>query len=212
MDYIFDNTIRVYENGKERILKLLDSGYKQEAIILSVTICEVLLKDFCRICKGVWIHHKYGLFIKGLNNKETHKFKMKIRDYLISIGAYDNFLKSYYIYQDTSLDPDVDALHEVLFEKIERINFQNLNDKRGARNAYKFFFDIDLKENLNSDRVVSFEKWDQLAKLIQERHNIIHAGSESTMIPDEIRDVIFSLDYLKEFLVNKIGSYYYSNK
>jgi len=118
------------------------------------------------------------------------------------------FLKSYYVYRDVSLNADVDALNEILFGKNERINFQNLNDDRGAKNAYKFFFDIDLKENLNSNREVSFEKWDQLAKLIQERHNIIHAGSGSTMTPDEIRDVIFSLDYLKEFLVNKIGSYY----
>ena len=126
MEYIYDNTIRVYDKGKERILKLLNSGFNEEAIILTVTICEVLLKDLCKKCKGVWIHHKYGLFIKGLGNKETHKFKMKIRNYLISIRAYDNFLESYYVYQDTSLDPDVDALNEILFEKNDHINFQNL--------------------------------------------------------------------------------------
>jgi len=210
MDYIFDNTIKVYDNGRERILRLLDSEYKEEAIILTVTICEVLLKDFCKTCKGVWIHHHYGAFTAGLPLKETREYKKKIRDYLTTLrsGAYDDFLKSYYVYRDVSVNADVDALNEILFEKNERINFQNLNDERGARKAYQFFFDIDLKENLNSDRRVSFEKWNQLAKLIRERHDIIHAGSGSTMTTDEIRDVISSLDYLKTFLVNKIGSYY----
>ena len=210
MEYIYDNTIRVYDKGKERILKLLNSGFNEEAIILTVTICEVLLKDLCKTCKGVWIHHQYGNFTGGLPLKETSEFKKRIRDYLTSLraGAYDDFLKSYYVYRDVSIHADVDALNEILFEKNDRINFQNLNDERGARSAYKFFFDIDLKENLNSDRRTSLEKWNQLAKLIQERHDIIHAGSESTMTTDEIRDVISSLDFLKAFLISKIGSYY----
>jgi len=207
MDEIYGNTIIVYNKGKTRILKLLDSDYKEEAIILTVTICEVLLKDFCKTCKGVWIHHQYGNLIPGLGSERTYQAKIKIRDYLVSIGAYENFLKSYYVFQGgPSIDPDADALFEVLFGKNDRyINFQNLKE---ANNIYKFLFNINLLENLDSNQNLSHRKWEQLQKLIQERHDIIHKGSETTMEIDEIRQVISSLDYLKDFLIKQIGSYY----
>jgi hypothetical protein len=211
MEYIYDSTIMVYDKGKKRILKLLDSGFNEEAIILTVTICEVLLKDFCKTCKGVWIHHAYGHSIQGLGIKKTHEAKVRIRKYLTPANAYDNFLKSYYVHQGGySEDPDREALYEVLFENDRFLNFQNLkdNEAKGARKAYEFFFDIDLRGSLDSDRESSHRRWVQLQRLIEERHNIIHTGSDSTMTTVDIREVISSLDYLKEFLTNKIRSYY----
>lgn len=211
MEYIYENTVRVYDKGRERVLKLLKSDFKEEATILTVTICEVLLKDFCKTCKGVWIHHEYGQTIQGLGIKKTHDARVRIRKYLTSVNAYDNFLKSYYVHQGGySEDPDREALHEALFENDRFLNFQNLEtgEARGAIKAYKFFFDIDLRENLDSDRELSLMKWEQLKKLTEERHNIIHRGSESVMKIDEIRQVISSLDYLKDFLTKEIGSYY----
>jgi len=208
MEYIFDNTICVFEGGRDKVVKLLDAGFKEEAIILTVTICEVLLHDFCKTCKGVWIHQQEGKTVRGAGIPITSKYKIKIRNYLTSIGAYENFLKSYYVFEYTAMDPDIDAIYDVLFEKNERINFQNLNDTKGANKAYEFFFNIDLKENLDSNKEISLIKWKQLSQLIQERHKIIHNGAEGEMTPSEIKDVLASLDYLKGFLITKIGSYY----
>jgi len=208
MEYIYDNTIQVYNKGRERILKLLNHEFKEEAVILTVSICEVLLKDFCKTCRTVWFYHVHNHHVNWTNEKSLQDYKIKIRSFLSPIKAYNSFLESYYIYQGTSDEPDFEALNEVLFGKNGRLNFQNLTDDRGASETYKFFFGIDLKDHLDSDKKSSHKKWLQLHKLVQERHNIIHNGSTCTMTTDEIREVISSLDYLKEFLIKKIGSYY----
>jgi hypothetical protein len=213
MDYIYGNTIVVFEKSKERILKLLDADFKDEAIVLTTTICEVLLKDFCKTCRSVWIHNQSGHTITNRGIHKTKEYKIKIRNYLTSINAYDNFLKSLYVHQGgPSQDPDADALYDVLFGMNDHfINFQNLNEKKankGAIKAYEFLFNINLKDNLHSDKETSHKKYENLLKLIGERHKIAHRGASSRMRKDEIKDVILSLDYLKVFLVRRIQSYY----
>src|SRR5208337_2954199 len=128
MEFIYSNTIQVYDKGKERILKLLNSEFKEEAVVLTASICEVLLKDFCKVCRSAWFYHLHNHHVNWTNKEGLHEYKIEIRTYLSSIKAYNNFLESYYVYQGTSDEPDFEALYEILFGENDRLNFQNLTD------------------------------------------------------------------------------------
>jgi hypothetical protein len=191
-----------------KINALLDSNFKEEAVILTVTLFEVLLKDLFILCKDVWIYHEPSGMICASDNKARVEYREKIRNYLESIKAYDDFLKNYYVYQSKIPDPEIECLYKTLFGKFDRINFQNLNGTNGARKAYNAFFDIDLMDCLDSDNSLSRKKWEKLLKLIDERHKIIHHGVNTTMTTDEIKDILSALDFLKDSLLMKLLTYY----
>jgi hypothetical protein len=76
-----------------KIQKLLELGYLDEAVILTVVIFEVLLKDLFKTCKGVWIHCGSGSDISCMDNEKKFQSRKIIKDYLEEIRVYNNFLK-----------------------------------------------------------------------------------------------------------------------
>jgi hypothetical protein len=213
LQQIFDN----FDVNSKRIQKLVNEKYFDEAIILTVVIFEVLLKDTFRSSRDVWIHFGHGSDIVG--DTQNHMISNKIiatrkhiRKYLESINAYDKFLKNYYIFKDDYPFPENETLYQTLFTTKDTttkclINFQNIKDENGACHAYKFFLDIDLKR-LDPDEKKSKEKWAKLTELIDQRHKIVHSGSNTTMKSKDIQEVLDSLIFMKDSIRKKIFSYY----
>jgi hypothetical protein len=193
----------------ERIQKLLNLGYSDEAIILTVVVFEVLLKDMFKTCREAWIHCGKGSDISHMNLDDKFESRKKIKKYLEDVRAYDRFLKNYYVYQCDYPYPENETLYQTLFGgNNEVINFQNIKDDDGAYRAYKVFFNIDLMKCLHPKENVSHKKWDCLKILIEQRHQVVHSGVPTTLTKDEISDVLQSLIFMKGSLKKTLFSFY----
>ena len=100
-----------------KINNLIEKEFIDEAVILMVTVLEVFWKDLFKINKDLWFSHltKIGLIGGGTIDEEI-EIRKKIRTYLKSIHVYDDFLRSYYIYQGQVTCPDIESIFETLFD------------------------------------------------------------------------------------------------
>ena len=199
----------VFDGHISRIEKLIDLEYLDEAVILIVSVTEVLLRDTFRSSKELWFYHQPYVTITTLDNHDHMETREKIKNYLDDIGVFDEYLKNYYVYERGSLDPETDSLDKTLFGgDISRLSFQRLNERRGARRAYKAFFDIELDKMLNFNVKKSQENWSGLIKLFKERHQVIHNGATSRFSKDELHEIISTLKHLRTSLLSTLISCY----
>jgi len=197
----------IYDKHIKRIKNLLDAGYKEEAVILTVTIFEVFFRDLFRITRDFWFTQYPCGSVDCLPITECIEARKAIQNYLKSIRAYDEFLGHYYVFERGGVYPTRDSIFATIFdenEKMNYLNFQILNDKRGVRDAYKMFFDFDIMKNLDNNTNASYQKWDKLLKLFQERHDIIHKGKSTDYSKEEIFELLDSLDLLKSKVMDRI--------
>jgi hypothetical protein len=192
--------IRVSEHHDKRIRELVSLGYLEEAIILIVTLFEVKMRYFLKKSKGSWFYISH---FSGISADEKIALRKKIQKYLTKIRMYDEFLRNLYLFQNTSLDAEIDCLYYTLFSNDRIINFQNLKDDDGVRKAYEFFLGIDISNCLDSAPEKSLEKWNLLTKLFAERHNIIHRGKRTTLTNDEIVEILTATDLIITSIVRK---------
>ena len=196
-----DQILNTFDRNISQIENCLENDLKEVSIILIVTTFESFLKDVFKFCKTLWFSHTR----EQANPKlVTPKARENLRKYLKGINAYDEFLKTRYVYSYTN-DPDTISLNEVLFGGgMEKINFQNLKDKNSVKVAYIAFFDIYLYNLLDPDKRNSKKKWDKLIELFKERHEIVHEGKVTEFSEDEIRRVLGSIKYLEDCLIQKL--------
>lgn len=187
----------VYGRLFKRIKKLLEKGYKEESIIQTVTLFEVLFSDCFKAFKSGWLSH-----FSDLSDQEKIEYRKTMREYLEDMKLYDEYLRNYRVYQETIPNPEIESLYETLFSnsKLRKINFQNLNGKNGVKEAYLIFFKFDISKELDRDRKEAQKKWGLLNKFFKERHKIIHNGDETTLTPQQIKEILDSIDFLKQRL------------
>ena len=194
--------IGTFDQNVSRIEKHLDAGLSEESIILIVSTFEAFLRDTFVLCKSRWFFYTQEGIIPYMEKPDTRR---AVRGYLQKIRAYDEFLKTRYVYSEVSYDPDLISLYEVLFERgREKINFQNLKGDYGVKVAYKTFFDIDLINLLDPDSSTSNERWKMLINLFEERHAIVHDGKATAMSKEDIRIVLDSIRCLEKHLFKKL--------
>lgn len=211
--YESDQILNTFDRNISLIEKCLENDLKEASIILIVTTFETFLKDTFKFCKTYWFSYTREQAHPKLVTPEARKI---LRKYLKKINAYNEFLKTRYVYSNT-VDPDTISLYEVIFGwkemdspetfdygRKEKINFQNLED---VKYAYKAFFDIDLYKLLDTDEGNSYKMWDKLNELFKERHAIVHTGKATQLSEDDIRSVLGSIKYLKESLIQKLINY-----
>ncbi len=135
-----DQILNTFDRNISQIEKCLENDLKEVSIILIVTTFEAFLKDVFKFCETSWFSHT----AEQANPKlVTPSARKTLRKYLKGINAYDEFLKTRYVYSNM-VDPDTISLNEVLFRsQMGKINFQNLKNENGVKVAYKAFFDID---------------------------------------------------------------------
>ena len=196
-----DQILNTFDRHILQIEKCLENGLKEVSIILIVTTFEAFLTDVLKFCETSWFSHT----TEQANPKlVTPDARETLKMYLEKINAYDEFLKTRYVYSNTS-NPDTKSLYEVLFaNKMRKINFQNLKDDKGAKVAYKAFFNLDLLNLLDTDEHNSYKMWEKLNDLFDERHEIVHKGKVTDFSEDEIRGVLESIKYLKDCLIPKL--------
>jgi len=192
-----------------KISSTLNAGFCDIAIIMTVSTLEVLLTDLFKEYKDHWFTWIADGHINSVFIEKTLKARKELRKYFQSIRAYDDFLKNYYVYQDQT-DPEIDSAYETIFPENGRskLNFQNLNGEDGVRKAYMFFFGVDLMEMLDPKKNVSYNKWNDLNNLFDERHKIIHRGNSTLLSQENIKDTLKSLLYMREKLAEKFISHY----
>jgi hypothetical protein len=194
--------IGTFDRNVSRIEKRLEDGLSEESIILIVSTFEAFLRDTFVLCKSRWFFHRQVGIIPYMEKPDTRR---SIRGYLQKIRAYDEFLKTRYVYLEVSYDPDLISLYEVLFEGgREKINFQNLKGDYGAKVAYKTFFDIDILNLLDHDNSTSHKRWKMLINLFEERHAIVHDGKATAMSQEDICIVLDSIRCLEKYLLKKL--------
>ena len=212
-DYNKDEIKRIleaFDHNVSLIEKCLNQDLREPAIILTVSTFEAFLRDIFILGKSRWFFHTLDGPIPYMKKPDTRR---AIRNYLQKIKLYDKFIQIRYIYSEISHeDPDIMSLHEVLFgenkendEKWnEKINFQNITDDYGAKVAYKNFFGIDLMNSLDEKMSTAHRRWENLIKLFNERHEIVHKGKVTTFSNDDIHKVLNSLQNMKNCLFNKL--------
>lgn len=199
--------LEVYHAHEEKIRSLVKQGYKEEAVILTVTIFEVFFRDLFRITHELWFPQHLGGSIDCLPIVQNIAAKKEIRDYLEKIKAYSDFLGNYYVFQVQGYEATKLSIYYTLFDEKEKmyyLNFQNLSEDNGVRKTYKIFFNVDLMLLLDTDENKSLEKWAELSKLFKERHAIVHKGKVTDFSEQDILELLDSLDYLKNQVLNKI--------
>jgi hypothetical protein len=174
-----------------RIIELAQKDYVDESIILTVTFFEITMKNIIKDNKKVWFYLPHGSLSELTLDKKV-VVRNKIKRYLDKIRLYDNYIKNFYLYYD-SPDPEIETLYHVLFDE-NRLNFQNLADNNGVKDLFKFLFDIDIRDFLDTNKKISRQKWSNLDRLIKDRHNIIHNGERATLKTDEVIEILNSLD------------------
>lgn len=205
---IFMDIFDVFDANIMKIDNILKDDFCDVAIVMTVSALEVLLTDLLEAYKDFWFISRTGGAINAVFLENRLKIRKEIREYLQSIRVYDDFLRNYYVYQD-QLNPETNSIYDILFpekgsHKLNRLNFQNLKEKYGAREAYKLFFDVDLMKMLDSDENKSFNKWAELILFFEERHEIIHRGKSTSFSQSKIKDTLRSLLYMRDRLAEKV--------
>lgn len=209
--FMADNDVfRIYDERVERINELIQKGYNEESVILIVTIFEILLENVFKMSYGYWFHEETSQFT-NLSPEEKINFRKKIRKYLEKVKKYDEYLSNLYLFQGIYTNPDIPCLYFTLFNGRSKINFQNLKDHYGAKEAYQKFLNIDISNGLDVDQKKSQTKWDLLCKLIDERHDIIHRGRKTTLKNTEIVEILDSINFLKEHILMNIINIHFND-
>lgn len=193
------DTIHIIIDHNSRIRELIRLGYKEESIILTVTIFEVLMKDIFWKSKDDWFDYANQQYAE-LPENEKLKIRKKIQKYLNELKLFDVYLRSWYLRPVSS---EIECLYEILQKNERKINFQNLDNKNGVRNTFLTFFDIDISKNLDLDQVKSLEKWNRMKLLFRDRHNIIHKGKKSSFTEDQILEVSGCTDLIIHEIARK---------
>lgn len=198
---VFIDIFDAYDANISKINNIVKNGFYDVAIIMTVSALEVMLTDLLKAYKKFWFSSIAGGYIETIPYTEQIEIRKEIRKYLRSIGAYDDFLRSYYVYQG-QIYAEINSIYEVLFNENGRskLNFQNLNENYGARKTYKLFFNVDLMETLDSNKGESHRKWEELILFVQERHDIIHKGKITSYSRDKIISTLKSLTYMRDQL------------
>jgi len=197
---------QTFTSNLDKINNLIGKDFLDEAVILIVTILEVFWKDLFKSNKELWFSHltEIGL-VGGGTIEEEIEIRKNIRVYLKSIRVYDDFLRSYYIYQGQAVHADIDSIFEALFENNnDKINFQDLTNSNGVKKAYKSFFDISLIKLFHENISESGKIWTELTVLFKQRHEIIHAGRNTSFSKDELNKLLESIKVMKHNLLKKI--------
>lgn len=199
-----DNIFHAFDTNISKIKDLIDNEYYDAAIVMMVSILEVLLRDLFIANKSSW----FVSWIGARPTDEDLENRKKLRKYLHSINAYDDFLKNYYVYQQMPNKEGLSVYYTLFPENGKSlINFQNIEGrgkvKNGAMNAYLTFYNINLSELVDKDENKS-DKWDSLRNLVKERHNIIHGGTSASFSQQEIIDALDSLKIMKLNLSKKM--------
>jgi hypothetical protein len=201
---------QTFASNLDKINNLIENNFLDEAVILIVAILEVFWKDLFKINKELWFSHlnEIGLVGGGTIEEEINNRK-NIRTYLKSIRVYDDFLRSYYIYQVQTVNADIESIFEALFENNnDKINFQNLTMDNGVKKAYKAFFDINLTKFFHENTSESGKIWTKLTDLFKERHEIIHAGRSTSFSETELNELLESIKVMEFNLLKKICAHW----
>lgn len=206
---------KIVRNGHyfKHIVKLVKENYIEESIILTVTLFEFLMRDVVKDFKFVWFYLPVLQFSELPLDKKI-ALRKKIRKYLDDRKLYNQYMVNINLYQDLP-NLEIEALYHTLFDSdrdIERINFQNLHDKKGVKQVIKFLYDIDIIDYLDQDKIKAQKKWFLLGRLIQERHNIIHKGDPATLNSEEIIEIINSIGELNHNIVQKLVRFGWSEQ
>jgi hypothetical protein len=198
---------KIKRNGHyfKHIVELVQKNYIEESIILTVTLFEFLMRDLVKDNKSVWFFLPLLQFSELPSDKRI-AIRKKIKKYLEDRKLYDQYLINIHLYQDLP-NLEIEALYHTLFDSerdIDRINFQNLSDKKGVKDIIKFLYDFNIIDYLDRDEIKAHNKWNLLARLIQERHNIIHKGDPATLKPEEIIEIINSIGELNHNLLQRL--------
>jgi len=197
----------IYDKHIKRIKDLLDLGFKEESVILTVTIFEVFFRDLFRVTRELWFTQYPCGSVDCLPITECTEARKKIQNYLKSIKAYEKFLGNYYVFERSGVYTTRDSIFATIFDENEKmyyLNFQSLNEDNGVRGAYRMFFDIDIMMNLDDDTKVSQQKWEKLIKMFKNRHDIIHKGKNTEFSKEDIITLIDSLGFLKSKVMERI--------
>lgn len=194
------DSIRTSDYFDNRIRELISRGYREEAIILIVTIFEVKMRYFLKKSKGNWFYISH---FSEISDEEKIALRKKIQQYLKKIRMFDEYLHNLYSHQYTQPNSDIECLYYTIFQDDRIINFQNLTDDNGVRKAYMTFLDIDISKCLDPDLKKSYQKWDLLITLFKERHNIIHRGIKTELSDDEINSVLLSINSITHTIILK---------
>ena len=197
------DVLDIIEDHNSRIFKLNQLGFKEESIILTVTIFEVLMK------RDFWESKNFWFFTPTDEHSKTSlEYRMairkKIQKYLKSIKLFPEYLSNLYLYSNTTVEGEIDCLFETLFKNERKLNFQNL---KTVQKIYLTFFDIDLSTCLDHNPEKSRNKWELLEKLINERHNIIHKGKKTSFTQDQIIEILKSIDTIFRCIGKKKAIY-----
>ncbi|OPZ44048.1 MAG: hypothetical protein BWY93_00787 [Euryarchaeota archaeon ADurb.BinA087] len=206
-----NETITRINQTFEYNLKLIEEikNYSIDAaVIFSVSLMETLLCEYFYFSRNSWFDHCRKPF-NAIPILDSPLARNEILKYLTR-GLTDEFFKIRYIYENTTPQPDLVALYELLGPDKKRINFQSLNnqDNRSATKVYKIFLNIDLKYCLDPDKNKSIECWNILKKMVTARHYIIHRGKKSDITISMIDTSVESLKYLRVDLQEKLKIFY----
>ena len=190
--------IRIIQNHNFRISKLIKIGFKEESIILTVTIFEVLMKDYFWKSRENWFWIPSHNFF-ALSDDEKLIIRNKISNYLEGRKLRVKYKKNLCQYPE-SQNSEIDCLYEILNKNDRKINFQNLDI---VKDTFLTFFDIDISKSMDSDEEISLKNWDLLNKIIEERHLIIHEGRQSSLTEDQILVVLKAIDTITHNIVKR---------
>lgn len=189
----------------KRIQELVQKNFLEESIILTVTFFEIEMRDMVKNNKDIWFFLPKSTFFE-ITSEQKGSIRKKIKKYLEKRSLYDQYLKNFHLYQDIVSTPEISALYDTLFDDekdFEKINFQNIDDNYGVKEIFKLLYNIDIKDHFDTDQKKSHQRWNSLEKLIKERHRIIHSGEKTTLKPEEIIEVLQSIDSLNSKIRQK---------
>jgi hypothetical protein len=207
---------QIFDRNITRVECLIEQNFRNESIIILVTIFEVYFRDLFQNTREIWFNKPSRVLILSLDIQRKFIIRKKIKEFLQEVQAYDDFVNNYYIYEgnlalssegDILPDPDIECVNDTIFSK-KRLNFQNLKERNGARNIYSMIYGFDFMDHLDETRSVSHERWKKLIEIFEERHNIIHNGIETEYSIEEIEAVIHSVKYLKKSTMEMISAGY----
>jgi hypothetical protein len=193
------------KNHSERIKELAQNEFIEESIILTVTTFEFLMRDLIKDSKSQWFFLSEFQVSRSTPEVKT-AIRKKIKQYLEKLNLFDEYIKNVYLYQDIE-NSEIEALYHTLFDdekNFEKFNFQNLNRDNGVKSVFKFLFEIDIRNYLDTDEKNSRKKWKLLEQLIKERHKIIHHGEFATLKPIQVIEVLNAIDLLYHIINKKI--------
>lgn len=190
------NLVDVFNRNLNESRILGANGFLNSSLIMQVSAFEAFMRDSFLINHKNWFI--YILDKELVLNKNINNFKQKILNILTQMKLKEQFIAQIFLLNNQNFKSELDKINyfnDVIktlisgddvedFNKINKfISFQQLKDTFGCFWAYKNFFGIDLKKELDKQRNNYFE---HLLKCFQIRHRIIHGSAKVQLFRKEV--------------------------